>query len=152
YQNRFPIMYQSCTGSTSHGPYDGFYELWQGPNGLDYKMQNARPAPYCLYTQENSSFFPPTGNCFGWFADEWMTFQVRIKTGPRVADEFTDSFISLWMAREGSPSEPVIEWGPYKLSAGDPTEDQKYGKVWLLPYQTDKDDTQSHPTAFTWYD
>jgi hypothetical protein len=81
-----------------------------------------------------------------------MTFQIKIKTGPRVNDEFASSFVELWIAREGQPSQMVINWGPYYLSAGSPAEDQKYGKVWLLPYQTAKDPTQVHPTAFTWYD
>ena len=31
-------------------------------------------------------------------------------------------------------------------------EDLKFGKIWLLPYDTGKDPSQSHPTAFTWYD
>ena len=45
---RFPIMYHSCTGSTSHGAYDGFYQPYAG---YDFKLQNAMPSPYCLYTQ-----------------------------------------------------------------------------------------------------
>jgi hypothetical protein len=28
----------------------------------------------------------------------------------------------------------------------------KYGKIWLLPYNTGKDPRQAHPTAYTWYD
>lgn len=145
----FPIMYHSCTGSASHGPYDGFYEPYQA---YDFKLQNARPAPYCLYSQSGSSYFPPQGNCFGYFPDEWMTFQVRIKTGPRVGDEYRDSYITLWIAREGQPSEKVIEWGPYNLSAGPASDDQRYGKVWLTPYNTNKSTAQTHPTAYTWYD
>jgi hypothetical protein len=148
YQNRFPIMYNSCTGSTHHPAYDGFYESIPG----DFKLQNARPSPYCLYSQGPNGYFPPSGNCFGWFANEWMTFQIRIQTGPRVNDEFANSFVELWIAREGQPSQMVINWGPYYLSAGSPTEDQKYGKVWLLPYQTNKDPTQATATAYTWYD
>jgi hypothetical protein len=31
-------------------------------------------------------------------------------------------------------------------------EDQKFGKIWLLPYHTNKSPAQVHPTAFTWYD
>ena len=30
--------------------------------------------------------------------------------------------------------------------------DQRYGKIWLLPYNTGKDPAQVHPTAYTWYD
>lgn len=149
YQKGFPILYNSCTGSTSHGP----YHLFQEPvPPTDFKLQNRRPTPYCLYSQGRSSHLPPTGNCFGYFADEWMTFQVRIKTGPRVNDEFVDSYVSLWMARENQPSELVINWGPYKLSAGSPAENQRYGKVWLLPYHTGKDSSEAHPVGHTWYD
>jgi hypothetical protein len=149
---QIPIMYNSCSGSTSHGPYDGFYQPFAG---TDFKLQNARPAPYCLYTQGASSpkkFLPPTGNCFGYFPNEWLTYQIRIKTGPRVNDEFTNSFVSLWIAREGQASQPVIEWGPYNLTAGNPTLNQRFGKVWLTPYNTVKSASQAHPTAYTWYD
>jgi hypothetical protein len=145
----FPQMYNSCTGSTSHGPYSPFEE----PFGTyDFKLQNARPAPYCLYSQKDTSYFPPVGNCFGYVANEWLTFQVRIKTGPRVNDEFTNSFITLWGARDGKASELIFTWGPYNLSAGAATDNQKFGKVWLLPYQTGKDASVTNPIAYTWYD
>jgi len=152
FQRGFPQMYNSCTGSTSHGAFDAFEEPF---NGSDFKLQNARSSPFCLYSQGQTNpttFFPPTGNCFGYFPNEWMTFQIRVKTGPRVNDEWTNSFVTLWMAREGQPSQPVITWGPYNLSAGSPADNLKYGKVWLLPYQTNKDSSQVTPTAFTWYD
>lgn len=145
-------MYNSCAGSTSHGPYDGFYQ----PFGqFDFKLQNARSSPYCLYSQGQTSpttFLPPAGNCMGYFANEWMTFQVSIRTGPRVNDEFTNSYVSLWVARTNQPSELVIQWGPYNLTAGSVAEGQKYGKVWLLPYHTGKDATQTHPVGYVWYD
>jgi hypothetical protein len=81
-----------------------------------------------------------------------MTFQIHVKTGPRVNDEFTNSFVQLWVARDGQPSQLVINWGPYNLSAGSASADHKYGKVWLLPYNTGKDATVTYPTAYTWYD
>ncbi|MGE5522225.1 MAG: hypothetical protein ACM3SS_00810 [Rhodospirillaceae bacterium] len=153
YQNGFPVLYNSCTGSTSHGPYDGFYQSIVGFAGADFRLQNARRSPYCLYSQaRTASFFPPDGNCFGYVADEWMTFQLRIKTGPRVKDEFANSYVTLWIARENSPSELVIDWGPYNLTAGDPADRQMFGKIWLTPYHTGKSAAQAHPTAYTWYD
>ncbi len=81
-----------------------------------------------------------------------MTFQVMIRTGPRDNDEFANSYATLWIARAKQPSELVIEWGPYNLSAGSTAEDQKFGKVWLLPYHTNKDSSQAHPVGYTWYD
>jgi len=150
YQRNFAQMYNSCTGSASHSAYDAFTEPF---GSYDFKLQNARPSPYCLYSQAGSGTqFPPSGNCFGYFPNEWMTFQVRIKTGPRIGDEFTNSYVELWIAREGQPSEQAFNWGPYNLSAGSATENQLYGKVWLLPYNTGKSSSQSHPTAYTWYD
>ncbi|MCW5662475.1 MAG: hypothetical protein KIT35_01460 [Piscinibacter sp.] len=149
YHRGFPVMYNSCTGSASHGPYNAFEE----PFGTyDFKLQNARPAPYCLYSQSGTGYFAPNGNCFGYVANEWMTFQVRIKTGPRVGDEYRDSYVTLWVAREGKASEPVFTWGPYNLSAGSSTENLKFGKIWLLPYNTGKSASTTNPTAYTWYD
>ncbi len=149
YHRGLPQMYNSCTGSASHGAYDPF----ERNNGIDITFQNARPAPYCLYGQVlTGTQFPPTGNCFGYFPDEWMTFQVRIRTGPRVGDEFVNSYVTLWVARENQPSELVMDFGPYNLSAGDPLSNQKFGKIWLLPYNTGKDPSVSYPTAYTWYD
>ena len=152
YQNAFPVLYNSCTGSSSHKPYDGFYEPVPGTSGADFKLQNARPSPYCLYSQKRSSYFASGGNCFGYVANEWMTFQLGIRTGRRVNDEFVDSRVRLWMARENAPSELVIDWGPYNLSAGTPADNERFGKVWLLPYNTGKDPTQNHPVGYTWYD
>ena len=145
----FPQMYNSCTGSTSHGPYNPFEEPF---GAYDFKIENGRAAPYCLYSQGSTSYFAPTGNCFAYVANEWMTFQVRIKTGPRVNDEFVNSYVTLWAAREGKASELVMNWGPYNLSAGAPSENQRYGKVWLLPYNTGKSASATNPTAYTWYD
>jgi hypothetical protein len=148
-QRRFPQMYNSCTGSTSHGAYNAFEEPY-GP--YDFKLQNARAAPYCLYHQDTTGYFAPNGNCFGYVANEWMTFQMKVQIGPRVGDEFQGSYITLWGAREGQPSELLIQYGPYNLSAGSLAENQRYGKVWLLPYNTNKSSAQVHPAAYTWYD
>jgi len=152
FQRGFAQMYNSCTGSTSHpGGFDPFEE----PFGGDFKLQNARLSPFCLYSQANTApptSFPPAGNCIGYFPNEWMTFQVRIKTGPRVNDVWTKSYVTLWIAREGQPSQLAIDWGPYDLAAGSPADDMRFGKIWLLPYDTGKDPSQDHPTGFTWYD
>ena len=152
YHDGFPQMYNSCTGSTSHGPYATFQEPFSTSwNPYNFKLQNARPSPYCLYDNNGQSKLPPSGNCLGYFPNEWMTFQVKIKTGPRVGDEWRNSVVSLWIARENQQSELVINF-PWNLTAGSAGEDQKFGKVWLLPYNTGKSSAQSHQPAFTWYD
>src|SRR6266446_1268788 len=46
----------------------------------------------------------------------------------------------------------VFNWGPYYISAGTATENQKYGKIWLTPYNTNKSSSATNPVAYTWYD
>lgn len=150
YLRGFAQMYNSCTGSTSHGPYNAFEEPF---GGSDFKLQNARPSPFCLYSQSNAgTAFPPQGNCIGFFPDEWMTFQVQITTGPRVGDEWVGSRVKLWIAREGQPSRPVFDWGPYNLTAGPQSAGLAFGKVWLLPYNTNSSPSVTLPAGDTWYD
>jgi len=143
YQRGFPQMYNSCTGSASHGAYAGFEEPF---GSYDFKLQNAMPSPYCLYSQLGSA----NNNCFRYFPNEWMTFQVHIHTGNFVTNEWQNSHVDMWVAREGQASQQVFNYGPTALSAG--TQGELFGKVWLLPYDTGKDPSQSHPTAYTWYD
>ncbi len=149
HQEGFPIMYNSCTGSRSHGPYDGFYEPTSGD---DFLLQNQRPDPGCRYHQSTTGYFPPAGNCFGYVPEEWMTFQVHVELGPRVNGEFENSFVTLWAAREGQPSQMLIHWGPYNLTAGDAADHERFGKVWLVPYNTGKSAGTAYPVAYTWYD
>jgi hypothetical protein len=47
-------------------------------------------------------------------------------------------------------SEPPCQTG-YDLVNPDPA-NEKCGKVWLLPYNTNKDPASSYPVAYTWYD
>jgi len=54
------------------------------------------------------------------------------------------------VADEGQPSTLVISRTDYDIANTNP--DAKYGKLWLLPYNTGKDRSQEHPTAYTWYD
>ena len=153
YYRGFPILYNSCTGSASHGPYDPFEEPFTNPAGnFDFKLQNARPAPYCLYSQSTTGYFPPNGNCFGYVANEWMTFQMQVKLGPRSGDEFKGSYVTFWAARDGKPSEMLFKWGPYNLTAGLAGDNERFGKIWLLPYNTGRSATDTNPVAYTWYD
>ncbi|MFO0706542.1 MAG: hypothetical protein U0412_06780 [Nitrospira sp.] len=101
--------------------------------------------------------------------NEWMTFQVHVKIGTWYRNDGSyhqDSTVQLWMGREGQPSKLVVDLSPepgtvfglsipgsgngYDLANSDPA--AKYGKVWLLPYNTHKDPTESHPVGYTWYD
>lgn len=125
--------------------------------GGDFNLQNGMPLPFCLYSQ-GPNFFPPNGNCFPYVANEWMTFKMRIFLGSRVtrgSDDFwPNSTVEMWVAREGQPSVRVINWvselyaGPTSGTFGQ----QKIGKVFLIPYNSKKDSTETNPVAYTWYD
>ena len=94
----------------------------------------------------------PTGNCFGYVPNEWMTFQVRIKIGPRVGDEFTNSYVTLWVAREGKASELVIDWGPYNLTAGSLARTSSTARSGCCRTTPARTPPRHIPTAYTWYD
>jgi hypothetical protein len=86
--------------------------------------------------------------------DQWMTFQVQVKIGRWYRNDrryHRDSAVRLWVAEEGQPSRLVIDQTGYDLANDDPAA-ARYGKVWLLPYQTGKDPTRRHPIGYTWYD
>jgi len=157
YQHRLPWAYNSCTGSASHNAYAPFEEVVNG--GQDFKLQNGT-TPYCLYSKQagfgQTEVWP---GCFGWVADEWMTFQIGVTLGPRdnTTNEFKNSRFRLWAARDGQPSQLLIDWKPgvpgyFPLTAGPASENQRFGKVFLLPYMTNKDGSQVHDLAQTWYD
>jgi hypothetical protein len=155
YQQRLPIAYNSCTGSTSHPAYSPFYEKLPA---ADFRLQNGT-APYCLYSNSGDDKTGVGPGCFGWVPDEWMTFQIGVTLGPRdnSKGEFLESRVRLWGAREGQRSVLLVDWKPgipgyFPLTAGPATDNQRFGKVWLLPYMTNKNHKQAHPLAQTWYD
>ncbi len=140
-----PSMYHSC--GSKDGNYDPL-QYWDKSLG-NITVQNAVG---CLYPGFSS---PP---CITYKPNQWMTFQVRVKVGRWYKNDRSyhhDSTIQLWVAEEGQPSKLVIDFSPergtgYDLANGDPA--AKYGKLWLLPYNTHKDPSVRHPTAYTWYD
>jgi len=147
YQHGIPQMYTNCSGPWPYQPLQGYTS--------NVTVQNVVG---CLYPDYPS---PP---CVKMYPNEWMTFQVHIKVGHW--DKW-DSTIQLWVGREGQPSVLVIDCSPtaakpcnngadssaaggWFLHNSDPN--FKLGKVWLLPYHTNKDPNQVTPTAYTWYD
>jgi hypothetical protein len=133
YHLGYPAMYHSCGGK------DGEFEGLFASDGVRYA------------------------------ADEWMTFQIHVKIGTWYKNDrvyHQDSTVQLWVAREGQPSKLVVNHSPeparlfgmaipgtgsgYDLANTNP--EAKYGKVWLLPYNTYKDPAEDHPPGYTWYD
>jgi hypothetical protein len=145
YQVGAPRMYHSC------GKKDGQYEPFQvfSQQQQAWLIQNAVGCTNYKVTS------PP---CFKYVANRWMTFQVHVKIGTWYQNDKKyrhDSTIQLWVADEGKPSKLVIDMNSgrgtgYDLVNVEPA--AKYGKIWLMLYNTNKDETQDHPTAYTWYD
>jgi hypothetical protein len=153
-----PRMYHSC------GNKDDQYEQLSIPEGIDvsgssvFSPQNAAPpAGKCRLV---TGFPPKIPPCVGYKANQWMTFQVHVKVGTWYEDNsrryHRDSTVQLWVAEEGKPSVPVIDFSPENKTGYDLVNTSmgkaKFGKVWLLPYQTNKDGEAPHDKAYTWYD
>jgi len=86
-------------------------------------------------------------------ANQWMTFQVSIKIGTWYRNDrryHRDSTIRLWVAEAGQRSRLAVDQTRYDLANDDPG--ARYGKIWLLPYHSNKNASQRHATAYTWYD
>lgn len=153
-----PRMYHSC------GNKDDQYEQLSIPEGVDvtgssvFSPQNAAPpAGKCRLV---TGFRPKIPPCVGYKANQWMTFQVHVKVGTWYEDNsrhyHRDSTVQLWVAEEGKPAVPVIDFSPENKTGYDLVNTNmgkaKFGKVWLLPYQTNKDGEAPHDKAYTWYD
>jgi len=131
----FPAMYHSC----------GTWEVLEFWDGTQVRMQHQGP-PYCYYPND------PQAGCMQYKPDQWMTFQMHIKV--KKWNEVKTSTFEMWVNYENGPSVKVFDSA---LAGGFTyyrTEDPNafFGKVWFLPYNTNKDPTENHPTAYTWYD
>jgi hypothetical protein len=136
----------------------GFYHSCGRFVGLDFydgtqvRMQHQGP-PYCYYPDD------PDGGCFRFVADEWMTFQLHVQIGTWNTES---SRTRVYAAREGEPSVLVfdsVESHPDGFvlynnpgSGSGTLPGARYGKLWLLPYITRRDESIAHETGQTWYD
>lgn len=111
--------------------------------------------------------------CLAYRADEWITYMVHLRIGPVGRGGYVDSTYELFGAYSGEDfrllhrqASIVIPRGQYYVG-GDPAErssyksgwvannahpEAKYGKLWLLPFMTNKDVTEDSGKASTWYD
>ncbi len=154
-QFMMPRMYHSC------GAKDDKYEGLEIQRGYDmngsgiFLPQNAIGKCFLAH-----GFAPKVPPCFGYKANQWMTFQVHVKVGTWYLDNshkyHKDSTVQLWVAEEGKPAVLVIDFSPEKKTGYDLVNTEigkaKFGKIWLLPYQTNKDGNAPHDKAYTWYD
>ena len=158
--NQMPIMYHSCSF------YQGFSPAYVPPRASfpSYLSQSAVPCPYAPYAIVNGKVKAAPDPCVKYVANEWMTLQLHVKVGHwhTTGDNNMkrDSMVELWIARENHPSVLAQSMVFYALrnnaqdtSANQPGAPYKYGKVWLLPYNTGRDPNAGpYPVANIWYD
>lgn len=124
----FPTMYASCGSINFHQELsNGDIRLQQGD--VDCRYQNR-------------------AGCMKYRADEWITFYLEIKLGPWGSPT---TYVKAWMGYEGQPLKQIVDYPNFSLDySSSPSE--RLQRIQLTPYQTGKDTSQSHPTAYTWYD
>jgi hypothetical protein len=129
-----PWVYHSC----------GRFDDLEYSDGTQIRMQHTTSPP-CYYPND------PQGGCKKYVANQWMTFQMHIKI---VQWNNNSSRFRAWAAAEGEPSVMIydsdLSGGMTYYRNNDPN--AFFGKVWLLPYNTGKDASENHATAYTWYD
>jgi hypothetical protein len=151
-ENQFPIMYNACPGSCG-----GVFPFYEPYGSGDFKLQNAIASPYCRYQDALHA------NCIKILPEKWMVFQVGVQLGPRITSGghywFSNSRIRAWMQQSpGATEHLVIDWktgitagSQVGLCAGNgATGNQKFGKVWLLPYT--QNNVASPRAGSVWYD
>ncbi len=145
-----PRWYFGCPGNNTYQPIE---PVTPG----QYKLQNARTGVGCTYDNVNAgNIFPPKGNCFPYYPDQWVTYSYKIALGslgtgavggrcydasnpgsitPNLQNCYYGSQIQARMGLDGQPLEEVLNWtGPViAKDQTNPTE-LKYGKVWFSPY------------------
>jgi len=157
-----PTMYHACGYFT---PFEsGISTPW---NASNFNIQNSRTIPgenkYCTryvggsyVSRLDQNQTPYVGNCFGYFANEWMMFKVAITLGAwgQISGNiwgWINSRIRLWIGRQGQASEPVIDFifSLKGTGGGEFGARRKYGKLWLDTYYQG---AHTHPEYSIWYD
>lgn len=173
--NNVPRIYHNC-GTKVLADYVGYQGLEpEVPSTSDWEFQDAVG---CLRSEIVSG---KPGKCLHRYPDEWMTFQIHVKAGKDYSpfaessrgeggnadsrNYHHDSTVELWVAREGQPSRLILSMTDFDLVQHDISGGTqsfrwwqenhvipRYGKVWLLPYDTGRTTKASFPAAKTWYD
>ena len=92
-------------------------------------------------------------DCIVWPADEWVTITQQVTIGTwtsKLDDSARTSNVRIWMQRGSGRPVLVIDYDRNLRGGEKPF--MKYGKIWLLPYMTDKDPLEDHPEAYMWFD
>lgn len=164
-----PQMYRSCSGPFAFNPLD---EPFNG--GSNFYWQNNIRA-----TDSSGCYYPSTTTgCWKFTAGEWLSFKVQVTVSNpwfNTGGTYTHSGkVKLWVARDGDVAWTLLlDFESKGNSACDNTQSyipgcqtgldfwrattgsgasDTFGKVWLLPYNTDKNSAETNPATATYYD
>jgi hypothetical protein len=140
--------YHSCGWYDGHATYGGLQA--KSGKGL-YDIQPVRNNPHGCYSRGSGR--ETSESCVLWQADEWTTVTQQVTVGQwadKVGDKARSSNIRVWVAPEGKKPVLVIDYDRNLRRPEKPM--MKYGKIWLLPYMTNKDPAEEHPQAYMWFD
>jgi hypothetical protein len=166
-QRAMPLAYHSSLAfDRFQEPYNGDFKLQNGIDaGSDVTPASSRHVLWSVEPTEVNQIRAGSP-AFGFVANEWMTFQCRVKSGPLgTASDifggpyggFTQGEFEMWAARDGQPSVRIhnytgMVWKRGQGATDNPSTPEDFGKIWFTPFHTSKDPAQSHPVAYTWYD
>lgn len=148
------------------GPYEGFTRggpklngsrLFDGQpivdNPLDVEAMMAAGQTYPAPESPGRRCWPYNrGGCSEMVADQWVTYQVEnsISAEPYIDGSGRPRHVlrtRVWMQADGQPAELVMD-----AVKGMANATYGWGRLWLTPYQTGKDETQVHPDTYTLVD
>jgi hypothetical protein len=124
------------------------------PLSTDIKLQNAYAPGYCRYPLANTD--PVAAQCFTYASGlasssdqltRWATITQRVQVGSLSLGRWVSTNIQTWWSWTGDAAVPL-----HNISVTlTPDPGDLFGKIWLLPYHTGKDETEVHTPTFTWY-
>lgn len=150
----YPLMYQTC------GEYLAYQDALPYDWNFTYQNQRLRSDGRSACTLYDGREYSDTSGCLRYYPNEWMTFMVHVKLGAygtaysefheQTRTGYTNSTVEFYVARAGGPLQVAHRQGNFVIPNDTP--EAQYGKVWLLPFMTNKDESEVTSSASTWYD
>lgn len=148
------------TGYHSCGWYEGWEERRPGLSGLtqvNYQPNGDYECNRALADPPRVAGWGDTGpNCFLLDAGVWYDIQVRVQIGtwqPTREGE-PNSHVTMWAAPRGEAPKVIVDHALFLRGPNfsDADSIHRYGKIWLMPYMTNKTPNEQHPPGHVWYD
>ena len=149
----FPAWYDACSGPNPFAPFQKNVgnSIHVKQNFGDYFSAPTCDSRHHVTSTTPNKFPPDDPPCFSYFrhVNQWVTYQIKVQIGTWGQN---DSEVTIWAA---GPND--LDWmllhreSDLQLDNNSPSVLQ-YGKLWLLPFLTGKDPSESHAPAHTWYD